>query len=184
MKVLFLGVGGVLNHDSWRPRKRMAYQLLRGADKYSLEIDPKCAAFLKRIVDETDAHIVISSSWRLVQERDEVLPAILQKFGIGQDRVIARTPRHNPALGMLGWPLPDKNTQSYPRGMEIHAWLQDWPEKIDTFAVLDDSAIVFTHLGYRPDKLRYLEDHFVQTSWGHGLQDKHVEKAVRLLGKA
>lgn len=64
MKIIFLDIDGVLNHERFykeRFEKRNdAYKLER---PYS-EIDPECVNNLNQLVKETQAKIVISSTWR------------------------------------------------------------------------------------------------------------------------
>ena len=59
-KVLFLDIDGVLNTGWWYT------QMDRNTpkDKYGYAFDPRSVANLKKIVDETGADIVISSSWK------------------------------------------------------------------------------------------------------------------------
>ena len=52
-KIIFLDIDGVLNSETY-DKNRTA-----GA------IDPECAKRLNRIIKETNADIVISSSWKL-----------------------------------------------------------------------------------------------------------------------
>lgn len=60
MKVLFLDIDGVLNTKYWYT------QMDRNTpkDKYGYAFDPNSVANLKRIVEDTGAEIVISSSWK------------------------------------------------------------------------------------------------------------------------
>lgn len=59
-KVIFLDIDGVLNTKWWYT------QMNRNTpkDKYGYAFDPKAVANLRRIVEETGADIVISSSWK------------------------------------------------------------------------------------------------------------------------
>ena len=59
-KIVFLDIDGVLNTGWWYT------QMDRNTpkDKYGYAFDPKSVANLKRILDETGAEIVISSSWK------------------------------------------------------------------------------------------------------------------------
>lgn len=55
-KVIFLDIDGVLNTKYWDKNATI--------DRYGYAYDPKAVANLKKILDETDAEIVISSSWK------------------------------------------------------------------------------------------------------------------------
>ena len=62
MKIIFLDFDGVMDtayydhvlHKEGKP----------GNDKYGTIFDPYCVQNLKRIIDETGAKIVVSSSWK------------------------------------------------------------------------------------------------------------------------
>ena len=60
MNYLFLDIDGVLNTKWWYT------QMDRNTprEKYGYAFDPNAVANLKRIIDETGADIVISSSWK------------------------------------------------------------------------------------------------------------------------
>lgn len=113
MKVLFLDIDGVLNSDTFylnRPKeiKHLPYPLS--------EFDPACVARLNRILDETKARLVISSSWR----HGAFLNRILSKVGITA-KMWDITP-----YGM-----------GRPRGCEIRQFLNEHPD-IENYVILDD----------------------------------------------
>ena len=61
MKVVFLDVDGVLNTAKTFER---VYNSFKNSGKRELEIDSFRLEYLKKITDETDAKIVLSSTWR------------------------------------------------------------------------------------------------------------------------
>ena len=63
MKIIFLDIDGVLNHDQWYVSKE--YQAIYQNEDNELDIDPKCAERINKICEQTDAKIVISSDWRI-----------------------------------------------------------------------------------------------------------------------
>lgn len=115
MKVLFLDIDGVLNSDTFylnRPKeiKHLPYPLS--------EFDPACVARLNRILDETKARLVVSSSWR----HDTFINRVLERAGI-KTKVWDITP-----YGM-----------GKPRGHEIKKFLSEHPN-IENYVILDDVA--------------------------------------------
>lgn len=102
MKVLFLDVDGVLN---WK--NTMAY----------LGINRKMTKRLHRVLRETGAKVVLSSTWRKLDESYEMF---IRKTGI---RPISKTP----------------NTMHGIRGREIEQWLKDHPE-VTSYAIVDDDG--------------------------------------------
>ena len=161
MKVLFLDIDGVLKEES-----------------YKAAFQDECFARLKRIVDATDAQIILTSSWRVnywkfvedgfQTENEDVLRLheYFEKYGL---KVSGRT---------------DLTRRSGPdsRPSEIRNWLADKPD-IDTFCILDDDDF------YR---WKWLSQFLVVTrvktidedgysSWKRTLSDADVEKAIRIL---
>lgn len=121
MKVLFLDIDGVLNTPKMTGRF--------GTDF----IDNILVALVARIVNETEAKIVLSSSWR-VDEQDRFLATReLAEHGLtihDCTPVITRRPPEN---------APDEVWESWvwpTRSEEIQAWLDQNP--VTRFAILDD----------------------------------------------
>jgi HAD domain in Swiss Army Knife RNA repair proteins len=161
MKIVFLDFDGVLNSRAFfRANKG------KGATNELAEagaIDPKAVARLNRIIADTGAQVVVSSSWRIGRTRFQ-LSEILRVRGF--DGFV---------LGMT----PDLTTVSdegvclaKERGDEIRAWLDDhWPDA--AFVVLDDNA-----------DMTAVRNRFVQTSFDTGLTDEHVDRCIEILNRA
>lgn len=154
MNVIFLDIDGVLNSDR--------YDRSRREDQGN--IDETRLPLLKRIIEETGAVIVLSSSWRKHWEKDpEARDAIGKEldglFGSNGLAIADKTPV-----------LPDRD-----RAGEIRLWLarNGNPEG---FVILDDIAF-----GWGED----LFGHLVKTNSriGRGLEEEHVNKAIAILQK-
>ena len=76
---------------------------------------------LKRILDETGAKIVISSTWRKSKSLGE-LKAIFAQYGISYDAVIDTTP----------------NSRDGIRGAQIMTWLKVNGRNVEKYIVIDD----------------------------------------------
>lgn len=61
-KIIFLDFDGVLNTEY--TQNLLMYHGKSWEDKYGAFFDPETVAKLKRIVEETNADIVIESSWK------------------------------------------------------------------------------------------------------------------------
>jgi hypothetical protein len=180
MKIIFLDIDGVLNVIS------------QGHDEYGSIFHSHFENNLKRIVDETGAKIVISSSWRksglsvmqemwehrrLAGEVIDVTPSLyIQKGG-----------------GIVFWndkmhknPTPKVHGYSIPRGCEIDYWLTNESFLIDavqSYVILDDDI----------DMLPHQMKNFVQCSGnlddedcidiGYGLTNSCTERAISILNK-
>lgn len=124
--------------------------------------DSECMEFLKELVDETNAFIVISSTWKHGNSF-RVLRALFEPFGMF-DRIIGVTPNLN---------------GDWVRGQEIDKWLKE-PElmissdkfelDVKGFVILDDDSDMIPHM----DKL-------VQVEPDQGLTKEDVKNAMKLL---
>lgn len=116
MKVVFLDVDGVLNSDDW------AWDLF---NKYGVQVYRENILYepallqLRRIINETDAKIVISSSWRKIPSAYNDLKMWLNKYGMA---IYDKTPY----VGKT-------------RGHDISAWLKKH-SGIDEYVILDDDS--------------------------------------------
>ena len=151
-KIVFLDIDGVLNsklYDNERTEK-------------DGNIDLGRLPYLKRIIDETGAEIVLSTTWR---EHWSVEPAERDAVGEELDATFA-------AHGLT---ITDKTPMLDKRADEIKAWLALHPEVKD-FVIVDDI----------PYGWEDLEKHLVRTNYriGRGLEEHHVEKAIAILNRA
>jgi len=124
--------------------------------------DRDCMEHLKSIIKETDAFIVISSSWK-IGNTFRALRAMFEPFGLF-DKVIGMTPNK-----VVEWG----------RGNEIDEWLMNPKmsseldmalENLERFIILDDDSDMEPHM----DKL-------VQTEWDVGLTKEICDEAIKRL---
>ena len=147
MKVIFLDFDGVITiPPKWH-------------------LNPNKIKLIKRIVDETGAKIVVSSSWRM--------NTIKQTKEIISDR-----PKRCPRNKMLYW-LIDNLYDITPiyglgngRGGEIQQYLNDHPD-IDNYVILDDDHDMWDSQLY----------HFVQTNYEDGITETEVIRAIKILNR-
>jgi len=113
MKIIFLDIDGVLLVDS--------------CDNW--EFTPRCVLQLKRIIDNTEAQIVLSSTWR--HGKVDKVNLELQKYGIAP--IFSITPT---------FAFPD-SMRSLERSYEILTWLKDNPSyNISQWVAIDDEFLV------------------------------------------
>lgn len=154
--LIFLDIDGVLNFS--------------GADVRTpdgcIGIVPSRVKILARIVQENQARIILSSSWKefWTKERDGEKPEGQTAVGDYLDA----------CLKDEGLAIEDKTSgPSWERGRGIYAYLQSHPH--GGWIVLDDDDF--------PDFRSYgILPHWIQTSWAPdgGLQDRHVRRARKL----
>lgn len=145
--LIFLDVDGVLISHRWIA---VLPKHLRGG--VIRTFDPSAMARLNRLVRETCASVVVSSTWRLM--------------GVGPFRDTMRAQGYTGTI--LGrTPVLGGSRQ---RGYEIAAWRIEHRAEERRFVILDDSSDM-AHLRHR----------LVQTNFDTGLLDEHVERAIAML---
>lgn len=157
MKVIFLDVDGVLNY---RGCKEM-FNGLYGVDEDRLDK-------LAEIAHSTKAAIVLTSTWKQLWDNQPVNSTSLDPMAL---YLVNK-------LKSRGLHLTDRTEERDPnqRGHGIKAWLRKVPD-IESWVVLDDEVF--------PDyKECEITKRLVHTSFEHGLTDKHVEKAIKILNGA
>lgn len=129
-KILFLDIDGVLNTKFWY--SKMDEDTPR--NKWGYVFDPMSVANLKRIVDETGAEIVISSSWKCVGLHE------LRKMWKARKlpgRIIDITPDIMTDEDILDIDL-DLIDPGKGRGDEIKKWLSRHEKQVSHYAIIDD----------------------------------------------
>src|ERR1700749_3813508 len=157
-RIIFLDVDGVLNSEETVDY----YGHYGGWFGENDEIDEVKVAWgqqlvdnLKYIVEQTNAEIVVSSTWRVHFS--------LQKF--------------SDMFKIYGWenvPLIGKTESlAASRGVEINQWLNANEGEIESYVILDDNDWFLTEQ----------QSSFIKTSIFHGLSFKDAAKAVEILLK-
>lgn len=161
MKIIFLDIDGVLNSDLWEKSSN------HKANNYPFnQFDPKAIKLFNKVVNETKAKIVLSSTWRLNHSLPE-MKDIFKSVGIVCD-IIAFTPDLK------------TNNDAIIRGNEILKWCKENEETIGCkhlhytdFAILDDND----------DMLLWQNNYFFQTDRLCGLSPTVAKKIIRYFNK-
>jgi HAD domain in Swiss Army Knife RNA repair proteins len=156
MRVVFLDIDGVLNSD----RFFAEHPWPDGASWWSAAaIDPAAVQRVNALVAQTDAVVVLSSSWRKRASLDE-LNELLASRGLARP-VIDVTPRLYRSVDGL----------RLTRGDEILAWLAAWSgPMVEAFVALEDE-----------EALGAVEPRCVRVDSLVGLTAGDVERASRML---
>jgi len=164
-KILFLDIDGVLNTALWYgPKDNKAPK-----DKWGYTFDPMSVANLKRIVDETGAEIVISSSWKCIG-----LPMLRRMWKARKlpGRIIDATPDCMCDEGMLNMDVDfDLIDIGASRGYEIREWLSRHGEQVSHYAILDDMY----------EMLPEQQSHLVMTDSETGITDEDADRVIEIL---
>ena len=164
-KVLFLDIDGVLNTKWWYT------QMDRNSprDQYGYAFDPKAVANLKRIVEETGANIVISSSWKSFGFSE--LEEMWTDRGL-PGKLIGVTPNSVSDELLLEADI-DSIELFHIRGEEIKEWLTKHGKNVSNYAIIDDMD----------NMLSEQHSHFVHTNPEVGITEEDAEKAIAIINK-
>ena len=149
MKVIFLDFDGVLNSEKY----------VLNHSEYGVIIDPARMVLLKQIIDETQAEIVLSTSWR---EHWEKIDENCNDTGKAINRI----------FNQFNLNIFDKTPSiSRNREDEIESWLKNHPET-ENFVVLDDRFL----------DSPAIRGHFVKTdNYRSGISEENVNEAIKIL---
>lgn len=151
MKIIFLDVDGVLNFDGCQARTPNGF----------VGVADALVKKLKRIVDGSNAILVLSSSWRKAMSAPEgkYLTRKLNKQGLHISSMV------------------DVSISDYDRCKGILSWIENNTAEgeLEAWCILDDVMFI-----------DYLENedvrkHVVNTSESLGLTDSDVDRALRVL---
>eukprot|EP01024_Parvocaulis_polyphysoides_P051619 TRINITY_DN5090_c0_g2_i1.p1 TRINITY_DN5090_c0_g2~~TRINITY_DN5090_c0_g2_i1.p1 ORF type:complete len:205 (-),score=5.98 TRINITY_DN5090_c0_g2_i1:1384-1998(-) len=153
-KILFLDVDGVLHSTP---------------HNYGEEFREECTQQLVRIINTTNASIVISSGWRNHDWSMKELDKALTGMGLSY---ISKTPNYS----------GKSVTSNITRRKEILAWIDLHPE-IQEWVAIDDLNLLdgFKDLVNDPIEVKRMQGHFVRTDKLLGLTKETAEAAIRCL---
>ena len=155
MKVIFLDIDGVLNHEK--------FFLAHIDEMEQFPVDPECVRRVRDIVDATGAVIVLTSSWRMGWSRNS-----------GEMDDLCR--RLVEIMAESGLEIYDRTSwlRNGDRGQEIREWIRNAPAKVERFVILDDNDFHW--------KQRRLDPYWIQTDFSDGgLKEEYEKRAVEIL---
>lgn len=169
-KYLFLDIDGVLNHDEWFESD--GYK--RDPQEWKVSMfDPACVERVNRILSETGAKLVVSSSWRSMSDLKDIFK------GVGLPTEFDVTPYADMIYSKSEY---HEDSEVFWRGSEIKYYLERHPHS--SYVILDDDC----------DMLDEQLPHFINTcgdriyrrelylkNQGSGLTDKCMNEAIKIL---
>lgn len=155
MKILFLDIDGVLNSEQWHSSENCK-ELGTSVKRF---FDPICVEHLNRIINETETKIIISSSWRILRDLQN-LQDLFKSIGF-TGKILGKTED-----------LSIFEPESFNlRGLEIKNWIKDNQKHFKTsikYIILDDED----------DFLKEQKQYFFQTNPSTGLDASITEKII------
>ena len=152
-KIIFLDIDGVLNHEKW-------YDKTVGNANigYQGDIDPVSISLINQIIEETDAKVIISSTWRFDFKNTCTK---LYIAGLIKGSIIDKTPNYQYThINQYGV-----------RGNEIKGSIVI--NKIEQYVILDDDC----------DMLLEQKDNFIHIDSFVGVTEENVIEAIKILNK-
>ena len=164
-KVIFLDIDGVLNCEE------TAFETGNKIDKERIEL-------LKYIVDETNADIILSSSWKIGYKNyiDAGYQSKNMDFGIFHDAM------SEAGLSVKGITPISQESGPDARPLEIREWLNRFYE-VSAYVILDDDT--FWSWGFLQRNVVTTITEHPENPASHryvsGMTKEHAEKAIRIL---
>ena len=150
-KIIFLDFDGVLNTEYYQGL--LQFQGKQWQVQYGAFFDPRAVRQLKRVIDTTDADIVVESSWKYLG-----LEAMQELWRVRNlpGRVIDITP---------------SLTDNASKGEEIAAWLSEYAMPDTRYVIIDDEYVVLD------SQIPY----FILTNPYEGLTEEQADRAMLIL---
>lgn len=153
MKIIFLDFDGVMDTSYYD--HILSKEGKPGNDEYGAVFDPYCIRNLKRIIEETEADIVVSSSWKYLMSYQDFL-------NMWKDRGL-------PGFITDVTPNPVDRRK---RGDEIDAWIEECKTECQYVIIDDLEANNFNE--HQIPRLLIVNPFF-------GLDEETAERAIQIL---
>lgn len=183
MKVIFLDIDGVLNTER-KVKEVYDNDNLDSHDEFGRLFDENSLYWLNKIIDETGAEIVISSSWRndglgtLRKMWRKRFGEYYHDYGISNnpykyfdkitDTTFSLTTSNYKEQKNLIRQLSEED--AWKRGWQIDIYLRTHPE-IENFVIIDDDN----------DMLNCQQKYFINAKDPNGIEEEHYKKAIKIL---
>ena len=158
LKIIFLDIDGVLNNVPFHKNFKGTFT------KSTDEIDTQSVLWLNDLIKETDAKVVVTSTWRLGKTVEELQKILEDKGFVGE--VIGKTDSLNNGYVF--------------RGNEILKWMKDNEQLVGYYAYYE-SYVIFDD---DSDMLYWQKDNFIKIDPWFGLSPNHCYKAKKILNKS
>ena len=168
LKVIFLDIDGVLNSETYA--KRFHEENL-GEKGNHIFVDPDAVELVRKLCDENDVKIVLSSSWRSHNLKYTLVElAYYRDLAPILKYIIGITPRSVDRI----------------RGVEIESVLGNWNlcvqnEFIDPEYTGHQNDVNYVIIDDDSDMLDDQKEHFVQTDWFVGITEDDINKVKQIL---
>jgi hypothetical protein len=168
-KIIFLDFDGVLNTEHYQ--RLLSYQGKAWRDEYGAFFDPDAVLQLRRIVDATNADIVVESSWKFYGL--EAMQKMWEERNM-PGKIIDITPTSVSDSWLLTANLDDIDPAlGHCKGMEIASWLSDNASKEARYVIIDDECVI----------MESQSPHFLLADPYNGITAEIADKAISILNR-
>ena len=164
--VIFLDIDGVLNNDVTGYGGHHVYEDdLFSFTHETIKWDRECVDLLREVVNETNAVIVLSSSWRINFSQAGIIN-MFRVYNWNNAPIVSRTPVFPKRSEGVIHDSPHHRWSSItPRCFEIKSWLNS--NKVNRYVILDDMVPIeftgFSDPNHHPDWAE-MKHHYVHCS--------------------
>ena len=166
-KIIFLYFDGVLNTENYNLVLKRKGKICQ--DAYGALFDPNAVKQLKRIIDATNADIVVESSWKY-----HGLDAMKELWEVRNlpGRIIDITPSTISDEYLLSNDLENiYPSMLHCKGIEIASWLSKYETQDFRYVIIDDEYVILD------SQLPY----FILTNLYEGITEEQANKAISIL---
>ena len=172
MKVIFLDVDGVLNTSE---TYEVVAKIFKETGIEELDIDTFRLEYLKKIIEKTNAKIVLSASCRnsFVKENNKIIP--ISEKGEKIYNLLS-------SYGIEIYDITPSNYDPKNREITVKEWLSN-NDDIDSFIIIDDEPNMFNELLDRLIKTSKVKDDEMLINMDDcvGLCEHHINIAINML---
>ena len=168
-KIIFLDFDGVLNTENYNLVLKRKGKICQ--DEYGALFDPNAVKQLKRIIDATNADIVVESSWKY-----HGLDAMKELWEVRNlpGRVIDITPSSVSDEYLSNVNLDNLDASMlHCKGLEISSWLSEKGQSNTRYVIIDDEYVV----------LESQSSNFILTNPYEGITEEQANKIISILNE-
>ena len=169
IKIIFLDIDGVLNTENYNLVLKRKGKICQ--DEYGALFDPNAVKQLKRIIDATNADIVVESSWKY-----HGLDAMKELWEVRNlpGRVIDITPSSVSDEYLSNVNLDNLDASMlHCKGLEISSWLSEKGQSNTRYVIIDDEYVV----------LESQSSNFILTNPYEGITEEQANKIISILNE-
>ena len=169
MRVIFLDFDGVLNTEYYQGL--LKFQGKPWQDGHGAYFDPNAVKQLERIIDATNADIVVESSWKYLG-----LDAMKELWEVRNlpGRIIDITPSTISDEYLLSNDLENiYPSMLHCKGIEIASWLSKYETQDFRYVIIDDEYVI----------LDSQLSHFILTNPYEGITEEQANKIISILNE-